>query len=68
MIEITLTETAKWHMDREFQCPNCGSSHFGTSNPHIWEAARGNCHGQGCNFNWNRQLLDDSVFVLKEEL
>ncbi len=66
MITITETETSRWFAARNFQCPKCGSSHYGTSNPHIWEMAVGDCHGQGCRFTWKRSD-DEQYFVLKEE-
>jgi len=68
MIELIETETSKWFAEREFRCPKCGSSHFGTQNAHIWEKAVGSCHGQGCRFTWPRELCDEQVFILKEEL
>ena len=64
MSEIVFTDTAKWHWDRIFQCPECGGSYFGSSGI---PAHTGFCHDQfgvGCKFKWDR-ANDKDVFVLK---
>lgn len=54
----------------EFHCPECGSSHFGTSGSYIHREEHpltGHCHDQyrvGCKFSWLRK--DDVLYFWHE--
>ena len=50
-----------------FICPKCSSTHWGTSDPAHpdWSKATGHCHGNGCDFSWNREK-DDSKYMREE--
>lgn len=37
-----------------FNCPECGSQLFGTALGGREKPDYGYCHGNGCNFKWNR--------------
>lgn len=52
---------------RQFKCPRCGGSKFGTSmrdggNPLVPEDSTGHCHEIGCSYSWNR-ANDEGHFV-----
>ena len=47
---------------KEFKCPECGSSHFGTTDCVAWVNPVGHCHGDNCNFKWCRKTQDEEVF------
>lgn len=48
---------------KEFKCPECGSSHFGTTDCVAWVNPVGHCHGDNCNFKWCRKTQDEEVFT-----
>lgn len=50
ILEAELQETNIDEPEERYQCPECGSHHFGTQYADDPERATIHCHGIGCNY------------------